>query len=109
MTMPGARKIEVEGRTYAYVLKDGDHRLAGWTGKTIRLVVELREGNYKSNVFRSKLWTAEHEDFSSTAPAHKASFTPGDVRAVVTTLEFNQGELPIGFETATWQLTTKGD
>lgn len=103
MTMPGARKITVEDRTYPYKLKADKHRLEGWTSREIRLIVEFRPGKFVSQRFESKLWTADHEDNADIAPAHKASFTPADVRSVITTLEFNQGKLPATFETGVWK------
>lgn len=110
MTMPGARKITLGDRTYDYVLKGGKHRLIGWSGKTMRLVVEFGKGKYLTHDFISTLWTAFHEEDADNAPPHKASFTPADVRNVIAALEFHKGgELPAGFETGTWRLTSQPD
>jgi len=110
MTMPGARKLTVGDRTYSYLLKGERPRLRGWSGKTMRLTIEFRPGQFIRHTFVSKAWTANHEavaleDRADMVPPHTASFTPGDVRAVVTMLEFHKGELPDVFETTGWKLT----
>lgn len=103
MTMPGARKVTIKDRVYSYKLKADKHRLPGWTNKSIRIIVEFRPGQFISQEFASKLWTADHEDNADTSPPHKASFTPANVRSVITTLEFNNGQLPATFETGVWK------
>lgn len=103
MTMPGARKLTINDRTYAYKLKADKHRLPGWTNREIRLTVEFRPGEFFSQSFESKLWTDNHEENADSVPPHKASFTPADVRSVITTLEFNKGQLPTTFETGVWK------
>lgn len=107
MTMPHARKIVLDGRTYLYLLKGGHHSLIGWSAKTLRLVVELEPGKYFSNTFASKAWTSEHEENQDCAPAHKVSFMPSDIKAVINALEDHSGSLPEAFELPSWTLVTK--
>lgn len=101
--MPGAREITINDRTYSYALKADKHPYPGWSSKEIRLVLEFRPGQFISQSFESKLWTADHDSPEYAPAPHKASFRPADVRSVITTLEFNQGKLPMPFETGVWK------
>ena len=87
--MPGARKIEVDGKTYAYVLKSGRKVMPNWT---VRLVLEFRPGRYVTCTFKP-------------TTAGPIGFTPADTRSIVTALEFHAGRLPEAFDTGRWKLT----
>ena len=97
MAMPRARQITVKSKTYDYLVKvpkGYKPHLKGWSSKRIRLIVELNPSKHVSLTFESKAWTSEHEHDPDTASAHRASFTPADVAAVIRTLTFDTNRLP---------------
>lgn len=97
MTMPGARTVTVDGKTYSYVLKRPKQMVCpDWV---VRLVVLFRPGTYVTMTFKMK---APSEPI--VLAKERNGFTPALVSNVVRALEFHRAELPSNFETGGWRL-----
>lgn len=102
MALPHARKVTVDGQVYPYLLKYGKGRLIGDSGPTIAITIQIDKG-YLGCTFESKKWTRLHEEHLDNAEAHKASFKPSDVCAVIRAWK---GQLlAYGFELPEWTVT----
>jgi len=101
-TMPkGARRIEVRGQNYLYMLKDGKGRYQGQSGECIRLVVELGPKKHFSTTFQSKTFD---DDAEMGLKSHKVAFTPRDVSQVVQAALDNEGRIPADFDLDLWRV-----
>ena len=86
MTMPGARRITVEGTTYDYLIK-GEKKEC--VGTVVRLTLQAPGGKCTTHVFRAR--------------SEGAAFTPKDVSHVIKVLTFNQGRSPGPLELPNWR------
>jgi hypothetical protein len=104
MTLPHARKITVEGVEYSYILKSlgRPHRVGDGPGR-VKLVVEMKTGEYVAVAFRSKTWTEDHENGEFWAPPHKVGFLPSDVALVILAVVFHGGDVPATLDLPAWR------
>lgn len=86
MTLPHARKIEVDGVEYAYVLKG----LSESEATRVRLAVEGPNGKYVTFTFEARMAATD-------------GFGPRDVSAVIRSLDFTRGVLPGAFQLPAWR------
>ena len=101
-TMPKkARRIEVRGQHYSYMLKDGKGRYRGQSGESIRLVVELDAKSHVSTTFLNKNFD---DDAEGGLRSHKVPFTPRDVVQFIKAALDNSGKVPEGFELDLWSV-----